>query len=241
MKFALLLLLTCLPGFAFAKLQIPKNMNSEDRRTVLEILGYGSSTKILGDPYPLGGYSGVELSVSQQIIPTMDVAKLGNTASQQNETSYLELTLGKGLYYNFDLFITFAPAQQGEEVSSYGGALRWGFFEAEYLPITLSAEVGANSTSFQNTINVSAQTMDLIASFNVQDVILYFGGGTVRASGTFMGGSTGVTDSGNVESDTVSTGRVMTGLAVRVSSFFGAIELSRATQPTYALKIGARF
>jgi hypothetical protein len=230
-----------MPALAEAKLDLPTGMTAADRRRALEILGYGSGTKILGDPYPLGGYSGVEVGLSNEVIPTTEISNLGNKSNLQGETSYLQMSFAKGLYYNFDVLVNFAPMGQGEEVSSFGGGVRWGFFEAEYLPIALMVQVAANSTSFQNKINVSTQTLDLIASFSVEKVTLYGGVGTIRASGIFLGGVEGVTDTGSVENETLSTGRLLAGAAVKFSKFFAAIEVDRTSEPNYSGKLGIRF
>ena len=203
--------------------------------------GFGTAIKSLTDPYPLGGYSGVEIGVANEIIPTTDMAGLGNKSKLQGETSYAQLSFAKGLYYNVDLFVDFVPMGQNEKVSGFGGGFRWGFFEAEYLPVTVSFQATANSTSFQNKINLTTQTLDLIASFNVEDVTLYAGVGPVRSWGVFMGGADGVTDSGNVENEMLSTTRMLAGLAVKFSKVFAALEINRTTEPSYAAKIGVRF
>lgn len=216
-------------------------MDETDRQNALEILGYGSAPTVLDDPYPLGGYSGVSIALSQRLISTTDLRQKGTAMIQQGDTSYFELTLGKGLYHNLDMLIHFVPGQQQEDISGFGGTIRWGFFEAEYLPITLSAQVGANSTSFQDKIKITSQSMDLIASFAVQDVTLYFGGGSLRASGSFIGGDGGITDTKDVESETVSTSRMLAGLSVKFSPFFVALEMNRSTQTSYGLKLGTRF
>ena len=229
-------------SWAWAKLSIPTNLSDEDRRALVETLGYGIGAKVLGDPFPLGGYSGVELGITNQFISTEDVSKLGDHASTQARTPYLGLSFAKGLYYNFDVFINFVPVGQDEQVSGFGGGLRWGFFQAEYLPISLSVQLASESLDFQNKINVSAQTFDLIASYKFEPVTIYLGGGTISASGEFLGGGAdGVTDSGSVENVSTSANHYLSGLVYRFSTFFVAAEVDRAEQTCYGVKIGARF
>ena len=45
-------------------------MTKSDRQDSLEILGLSTSYKNVADPYPLGGYSGVQLSYTVESIPT---------------------------------------------------------------------------------------------------------------------------------------------------------------------------
>jgi hypothetical protein len=113
---------------AQASLEIPKNLNSVERRKALEILGFSSSSKLLGNPYPLGGFAGVEIGYTSEIISTGELASLGTKPKTQSETSFSTLTLGKGLYNNLDIFLQFSPFSQDEAISSFGGQLRVGDF-----------------------------------------------------------------------------------------------------------------
>jgi hypothetical protein len=54
----------------FARVQIPENLTKEDRIKVLGILGAGTSSKILTDPYPLGGFAGFEAGIQMDSIPS---------------------------------------------------------------------------------------------------------------------------------------------------------------------------
>lgn len=230
-----------LNSLAWAKLELPKNLSDADRLSALKILGGGSAIHLLGDPYPLGGYPGVEVGVSQEIIPTSDLAQLGNKPNASPDTSYVNLSFAKGLYYNLDLFLSFSPMIQSEGVTNFGGGFRWGFFEAEYAPASLSLVVGANSTSYENRINVSTQSVDLIAAFSLEETRLYAGAGRIKASGSFLGGTDGVTDTNETEEVTTNMTRFLVGFVVKFSKVFLAIEVSRTEQPNYGLKLGYRF
>lgn len=234
---------SALSSVVWASLEIPRNLSEEDRVRVTEILGLSSSLKLLGNPYPLGGFSGVEVGVSTEIIPTGELSHLGSKTSAQGETSYQMVTIGKGLYNNIDVFFQFAPQTQDEAIWGFGGQLRWGFFQAEYLPAYLTLLVSANSTSFQNKINVVTQATDLVAGFNVGDVTLYTGLGVVRAIGTFVGGGAefSVTDSGNTAQADVSEPHYLAGINLKISRAFLAMEIDRYTQATYSAKLGIRF
>ena len=66
---------------AWAGLSFPSSLTSHDRGQVLAILGYGSAVKILDNPYPLGGYSGLEIGLSTEFINTSQIAKLYPSAA----------------------------------------------------------------------------------------------------------------------------------------------------------------
>lgn len=237
----ILALLTVVRNNAQAALSIPSGMTTADRQEALKILGFGANYKILGDPYPLGGYYGFEVGVSYEVIPSSSIAKLGNGAAESDDVSYASITLGKGLFYDVDLFLHFAPLGQGEKFSSFGGALRWGIVELPNLPIHFSLQASASSASFQNKINTTNQSFDLIGGWNLQELIFYGGVGLIRTSGIFIGGANGITDTGETLTEAVNEPHTFVGVSVKYGEYFGAFQLDRASQAAYGLKLGARF
>jgi hypothetical protein len=243
LRFLFFLLL--LSSSAFARLDFPKAMSKADRVKIVEILALGTTMKITGNPFPLGGYSGVELGLSTEILSTAEISRLGVKAKEQSETSHQVFTLGKGLFNDFDVYLQFSPLTSEEEIRSFGGQLRWGFYQAEYLPAHLSFVASANSYNFQNVVNVISTGADLVAGFTVEDVTIYTGIGLARGSGQFVGQG-GVqagayTDSGETETESVEESHYLAGLNIRFSNLFVAFELDRYTQATYSAKIGTRF
>ncbi len=228
-------------GLAQAKLDIPKGLSKSDRRIALETLGLSTSFKVLGNPFPLGGFSGLEIGISSEVIPTAEIGSLGSKATTQGETSYSVLTLGKGLYNNFDIFVQMAPFSQQEDIRSFGGQLRWGFYQATYMPAHIAFVAHANSVSFQNEINISSTGYDLVGGFTVDDVTLYIGAGMVISRGLFIGGTGGITDTGQKESETVSDSHFISGIDLRFNNAFLALELDRYTESIYSAKLGLRF
>ncbi len=226
---------------------------------MLEILGFGSISKVLGDPFPLGGYSGYEIGLSYELIPTQNISALGeiSSARKQNETSYQILTLGKGLFHNFDVYFQAAPFGQTENISQYGGQLRWGFYQSEKFPLYASFILHGTSTQFNNVFSANTQGLDLVAGFHVDDVTVYFGAGSVKAQGLFMGGNPGITDQKdpNLTPDPSYPGTVLkqgvqesltqthylAGLNLKFSQVFIAFQLDRASYITYSTKLGFRF
>lgn len=239
--FALLLSLL-IPGLAFAALEFPRGMTRADRRAALDVLGAGAMVKILGDPYPLGGYSGWEMGLSVEQMDTSSISRLGQQqVHRQDQTRIFNLVLGKGLYYNIDFFLQFAPPGQGEEFSSFGGVVRWGFYESQNWPINLSLQLGANSGNFQNLVATTSQTMDLIFGYNLVDLSVFLGGGLARSSGLFIGGTGGITDDNETQSEAISNTRYIAGLSYRWEKFFLAGEYSHSNTPVFSAKLGFRY
>ncbi|WII73166.1 hypothetical protein QJS83_04675 [Bdellovibrio sp. 22V] len=236
MRIFLFLLLSS--SFAWAATDLPRNLSSSDRTRMLQILGMGSAAKTLDNPYPLGGYSGVEVGLSSQFIPAEDLASLGDKTNDKGEYNYYTLNFGKGLYYNIDTMVYFAPFSQSEEVQTFGGQIRWGFYEASFFPLTLTATVYGGGANFQNLLGVSTFGTDLLATVTMDNVAIYVGGGRVRAAGKFYGG---LTDTGEtIEQDVVEDHTVF-GINVDVAKMFIALQIDRYVDSMYSGKIGFRF
>lgn len=230
-------------------IQIPKDMDTTDRRQAVRILGFGTSSKILTDPYPLGGYSGFEVGVSMESLPVGELSHLGNRQSTpQQDVSYAKFTIGKGLYNNVDFFLQFIPFSEGKEISQYGGILRWGFIQGTSFPYSLSALVHTNSTNINNQVTTRTYGVDLIAGINVSNVALYAGGGPLQCRGRFNGGlseagntNSGLTDSGVLETENVFGGHAMLGANVHMEPVFVSMQIDRYETTVYSAKLGMRF
>lgn len=229
---------------ALGAIQLPKNMNRGDREEALRIIGFGTSGKILTDPYPLGGYAGFETGISVENLNTYDLGQLGSRlVTPQQDVAFPKLTLGKGFYNNIDIFLHFTPYNRQDELSFYGGMLRWGFYQAKFLPLSASVVIHMNSANFGNLLVTQAYGGDLIGGINVDNVALFAGAGVLQASGTFMGGTTGITDSTSpgVSEESLNGFHTLIGANVHVSNLFFTIQLDRYTQPVYSGKVGVRF
>lgn len=242
--------------------EIPKGLSETDRLEIVRTLGLNTATKMLDNPYPLGGYSGFELGYSIEYINIRDIRRLGcvpgapgcsNTKySDESEWRYSRLTVGKGLYNDLDIFFHFMPPVGGIHVGDYGGALRWSFYQAQFLPINVSAIVHFDQLNYGNSFinrNVGAEIM---AGVNVENFALYFGGGQIQASGTFIGGTCGAhcsVDPSDPAYDQLSqtvTNRVIAthtvvGLSLHFENLFAAAQVDRYQDAVYSLKAGIRY
>jgi len=231
---------------------IPTQMNSADRLKALEVLGLGSSMKLLSSPAPLGGYSGVEVGITSETISLEDLRRMGNRDSTLQEYNFNSISVGKGFYQNIDLFLSFTPTLQKNSLISFGGMLRWNFFNAENFPASLSFLAHSSSSNYSDLVATSTVGSDLVVSVNMEELSLYFGAGKVRAIGTFFGGKsadsstgvttqTGITDSGFTEHTDIIESHSIIGLMFRMDRYFLDLQIDRFTQSFYSGKIGLRF
>lgn len=229
------------PLAARATIQLPHNMSKDDRVQALRIVGLGLSNKILSDPYPLGGYNGFEAGVSYESFPVDDLARLGSGIQPpQQDPAVAQLSIGKGLYNNVDAFVQFTPFTRENELSQFGGILRWGAYQAPYLPLSVSVLFYGNSATLANQLTVSSWGADLIGGVDVDNVSVFAGIGGIEANGSFAGGSQGITSSGLQEHEYASGLHTVIGGSIRYSNLFLALQLDRYATPVFSAKVGLR-
>ena len=256
------------PAFAY---DIPKGLSQSDRLEIIRTLGLNAATKLLDNPYPLGGYSGFEIGISMEFIDIENIRQVGcapgtagclNTAySDDTEWRFSRITIGKGVYKDIDIFFQFIPPVGGVRITDYGGALRWSFYQARFLPINVSAVVDFDQLNYEDSfinLNVGA---DIIVGVNVENFALYFGGGEVQATGRFIGDSQSNTTPANIcgpnctaspgdpaidpstgtVTDHISASHTVVGLSVHYDDLFAAAQVDRYLDAVYSFKVGMRF
>jgi hypothetical protein len=258
----LLLLLFALTTTSARALQLPKGLSKADREEVVETIGMGAATKMLTSPYPLGGYSGFEIGFSLEFIDVRDVNRLGcavgspgcaNTSiSDNDEFRFSRLSIGKGIYHDIDIFFQFAPPIGGTNISDYGAAVRWAFYQTEFLPITFSAVVHANMMNLQDDFINQNIGAELIAGITVDNFALYAGVGQIWSQGTFQVGNSGngTVDPSDPDAIQSATGEVtekttethtLVGISLTYENLFAAAEVNHYRDSVYGIKLGVRF
>jgi hypothetical protein len=237
---------------------IPVGLTRSDREEVIRMLGLATSTKLLSNPFPLGGYSGFEVGLSMELINIRELAKLGctpgalgcnNTGEGDKELRFSRLVVGKGLYNNVDVFMHFAPQNAGSEITSFGGAARYAVAEARFLPVNLSLVLSADHVNVNDQFQGLTLGAEAVAGIFVNNFSLYLGVGQLHSTGTFIGGSgpdatvdinevNGVT---NTVEETVDQVHTLAGLTIHLEQAFLAAQIDRYPDPAYSVRLGLRF
>lgn len=232
-------------------LEIPRGLTSADRTEVTKMLGMNTSSKLLTNPYPLGGYSGFEAGLSVEVINIEDLKRLGlKTTNDEREFRYPKISVGKGLYNDVDLFFNFVPPTPGVKLSQYGGLVRWSFFQAKFVPINISWNIHASQININDSFTSLTAGTNLVSGINVQNFSIYFGVGFLESRATFMGGTAdqGVVNPADPDFDhgtytAASKARQFhsqVGVTVHFSDYFLAAQIDRYQDPVYSMKLGAR-
>lgn len=233
------LILLCFNAFA---VEIPRSLNQPDREATLQILGLGTSSKLLTNPYPLGGHPGFEIGVSYEIISLEDLSSLGMGTDTQSDLAYPRFTIGKGLYADLDLYLHFTPFNEKSGLTDFGGFMKWGFYQAKFIPITFSLVVEGNTTNIRDELVSQTLGFQIVNGVNVNNFALYFGAGWARAKGRFLGvtSSESVTDSQAEEVELIHQFHSVIGASFSVDEIFLALQIDRYKDPTYSAKLGWR-
>lgn len=222
-------------------LELPTALSAKDQQRALEIVGLSTSAKTLSKAYPLGGYSGLELSLSLEAINTKEIAKLGSTNEESKNEYYPTLTVGKGIYNNSDVFFHFIPVSRTSGISRYGLSFRYSFYQAAFLPINLAVVSHASSTNLSNQMVTRNLGFDLLAGMTLSQFSFYFGAGWANSSGAFTGGISGVTLSGHNEKQKVESSHFVFGGTYNFDPFFIGLAIDRYTDVVYSFKSGLLF
>lgn len=226
---------------ALEKFELPQDLNAKERKSVVQVLGYGTKSKILSSPVPLGGYEGFEIGISSEYIPLSDLKGLGSGQKDQKEVDLKIITVGKGIVHNIDTYLHFTPLVQNAGFFGYGGHVRWGFWESESLPVLSSFILHGSGVNYSNILSMRTTGADLLMTIALDQVALYFGGGVIRSIGTFAGGANGLTLEGNTQDADISDVHSVFGLSVNLNKLYITFEVDRVVQASYAVRLSYRF
>ena len=246
----LICFLVLLLPFSAKALELPHNLSKYERQYVVKNLGVASSTKVLANPYPLGGYLGLEVGLSYTYIKTEELSRLGSKNSTEPQLGIADVSIGKGLYDNVDVFFNFSPTNFVSKTSSFGGMVKWGFYQAKFIPLNFSLLVHANTFHLGNQYVNETVGLEVLAGLNVDNIALYVGGGQLHGEGLFVGGSgtdsvldptaDDIDASTQTSKEIVGINHIYLGLSINVSELFFAVQIDRYDEPILSGKVGIR-
>jgi hypothetical protein len=233
---AALLLFSGIPK-ARATISIPAGLTDGEQELVLQILGFGTSYRAVNNPYPLGGYSGLEMGFSVENVLTADIGYFGLRSEVTRNMMYPRLHLGKGIFDSIDLFFSFIPYSERTGVGIYSGALRWGFFQATFVPACFSLLLSASNTNINNVFIAQTMGVDLITGVNVDPFSFYVGAGTLYGQGQF---DKSITSDNSMKNQTGRSFHTMIGINFAIAELFTALQVDNYSSTTVSVKIGTR-
>jgi len=224
-------------------IELPTGLRRDELDDVVRILGFNSSARFISNPYPLGGYSGLEIGVTLETINTEELSLLGDQNVRDDELQISRISVGKGLFNDIDVFINFVPYSRSNQINEFGGLAKWTFFEGQFLPITGSALLHFNTISIEDSFVNQSTGGDLMLGVNAEHFSLYFGAGYVRTRSQFtaniLDGSVTLSPQTTFR-ESFSSSHSFVGVQVQFSKFFIAGHLDRYADPVYSVKLCTR-
>lgn len=226
---------------AGAGIQLPGSLDASARSSAVEALGFGSASKLLSNPYPLGGYKGYEFSLTSEFLPLTEVGNLGDKKGSRSDYVYYSMVVGKGLYQNVDVYFHFTPFPDPQGLTNFGGQLRWTFWESKFLPVSLGSIFHGSISNIASLVNTRTSGADLVATFFSKDFVVYLGIGSARTIGSFTGGAGGITNDQNPATVDLTALHSVLGASVQYGEMFVGLEMDRYAFSSYSAKVGFRF
>jgi hypothetical protein len=237
-RIALLGIIIFLLGIpALGAISIPLNLSDGDQQVMLQNLGFSMAFRPVDNPAPLGLYSGLELGFSLEDMPTGDIGNLGSRGSTEKSLVYPRFTLGKGIFDNVDLFFSFAPYSEGTGVGIYSGGLRWGFFQATFVPVNFSLVISGTAANLDNLFLSQTVGADIISGINTEPFSFYIGAGTLYGQGQF---DSSITIEQAQTNQIARCFHTLLGATVNIGMAFFAVELDNYNVTNYSFKLGVR-
>ena len=223
---------------AAADLRLPNGIGSvgqtTGRQSILQELGYGTSSKLIAEPYPMGGYRGLEISLTYETLPTDQLNQNSNPA--QDPLAFSRVTIGKGLYKNVDIQMNFIPFDSQSSLSGFGAIVKWMFLEGELIPYNFSFVAEGNQTNFNNQLIEQSMGADVIFGGTFDLATLYVGTGWLHSNGEFRS-----PDAPAVTAiENVSNFHYFAGAVLRWEPVFVAAQLDQFQQTMLSFRLGVR-
>lgn len=232
------LLLVLCSTMGFASFSLPQNLNAHERSQVVDVIGLGTTSKFLSNAYPLGGYDGLEVSVSAETFDVRSINQLGATTTSSDSVYYPQITIGKGLFYNSDIFINFVPFNDTSKISRYGLQYRMSLYQADFFPLNFSFLLQANSANISNQMISRNLSSDILLGTMLDDLSFTISVGYVTSTGDFTGGSQGVTDSLRAERSSATSLHVGMGIVYTWNGLLIGVAIDRYKDAVFNAKVG---
>lgn len=232
------IVLLSLMSYRTKAVDLPLSMSNNELQLVLERLTYGTSHKFINKAYSLGGFSGVELSFAMSVIPAREISSYGAGAPASDGINVAQLTVGKGITEDIDLFFSFFPYTESLEVGIYSAGLRWFFYEATFFPAVIGLQFHGTNSNIDNLLFSSAAGAEAIASMTAEPFSFYIGAGAVYGSARF---DATLTSTGQDTTLMGTTFHSLLGLSLEVSNVFVAAQMDTYETTTFSGRVGIRF
>lgn len=225
--FILLFFLIIDPLICFSAIDLPLLLNSQERKELMKIIGLTTSSKLVSNPYPLGGYLGLEIGYNVEYIEMNQANNIGKQTYDIKNFYYPQISVGKGIYNNIDILVHFIPFNEKRGLSNYGGIFRWNFYEGIFYPYFFSFIMHINNVNISDYLNLQSSGYELLAGLYVDFFSIYFGLGPVKCYGEFLGGNSNFTESNEQEEESITGLHYYLGMTFHYKKVYFGLQLDK--------------
>lgn len=180
----LLLLLVVGASRLFAA-SLPTGLSSTEIDHLVEVIGAGSTVRLLRSAEPYELFPGLKLGMEVAIVPTRDLNNMGNQdGSLPVAIPVPRFYFAKGLFFNLELILNLFPVSIASSLSTFGGSLKWAFFDesANWLHGAIFLTF-TNISGFDRAFTGNNIEMGGVISKDYVRLKPYLGGGLLFARG----------------------------------------------------------
>ncbi|MCK6599484.1 MAG: hypothetical protein L6Q37_14050 [Bdellovibrionaceae bacterium] len=225
----------------YAGLKLPTGLDQEKRKTFVKSVLSSSSYKYLSLGYTLGGYEGFELSASLESFPLSKGNILSSSELKEKDYVVQNVTIGKGMFENVDMFFTFSPFIFQKDISIFGMAMKYVFYIDSENPFNLSVLLHGNAVNFANLVGAQSTGLDIIGSYFLKYWTFYLAVGQQRTLASFVGGAQGLTQDLSSANEDLYLNRFYSGFSYDFGMYQASFELQKIESESLAFKLGKRF
>ncbi len=164
---------------------LPTGLGPTEIDHVVEVIGTGSTVRLLRSAEPLELFPGIKLGLEIAIVPTRDLNNMGNQdGSLPVAIPVPRFYFAKGLFFNLELILNLFPVNIANSLSTFGGSLKWTFFNENQNWLHGAAFLSfTNISGFERTYSGNNIEMGGVVSKDFVKLKPYMGGGLLFARG----------------------------------------------------------
>ena len=150
MRLGILLFLSSLPLLAGT---LPSGVSNSEFDRIVEVLGYGSVTRLMRSAESYESFPGVKLGVEFALTPTRDINSMGDaTGTLPGMVIAPRIFIAKGLFENAELVFSFFTNKFFDTLVTFGSIFKYTFYSERQSWVSAALFVGdTGSSGFTNT------------------------------------------------------------------------------------------
>lgn len=175
---------------------LPGQLSPTEVDRVVEVVAVGATTRLLRSAEPYVLFPGLKVGLEIAIVPSRDLNDMGDRlGSLPTAMPVPRVFFSKGLFLNLELMFNFFPFSLVNSISTFGGALKWTFFQETKSWLNGAAYIAfTNISAFEKTFTGGTVELGALLSKDYVRLKPYLGFGLIFARGSVTSSLARTTD-----------------------------------------------